>query len=153
MNRLIIDDMEYELKEDGVGAADNTPSVLFKGRHYVGVEIVRQTNIITMNNALFTTDDAVDIYEGDKYWYVNYLSDIHEFTATADVLMNRKPLMPNERRFSDEKLAKEWYVINKPCLSVNDIVSISTNHYLEDVMQLTKEILIETAKVKINAAT
>lgn len=69
---------------------------------------------------LFTTEDGVDIREGDEYWVYDYgeLNNIHKVnrascTHTGDGI--------NRKYFSTKEKAEEYILLNKPCLSINDI--------------------------------
>ena len=74
---------------------------------------------------LFTTEDGVEIFKGDKYFYWN--SDdtdcIKAYSDYAEDKSNRK-LWNKYKCFSTEEATKEYIVINKPCLSINEIGSI-----------------------------
>jgi hypothetical protein len=70
-------------------------------------------------NVLFTALDGVDIYEGDKCYAV---SDNFNILYTSYV--------PNDyqkqgivRSFSTHEKAEEYVIMNKPCLSINDLKS------------------------------
>jgi len=76
---------------------------------------------------LFTTEDGVDIFEGDLYYFIkkdnNYLLDRmsnRKFTGTPD---------DDTLTFFSKEKAEEYIVMNKPCLSINEILKISTNNY------------------------
>lgn len=64
---------------------------------------------------LFTTEDGVDIFKGDSYylltsdWKLAFCSSFSE----GDLAFNC---------FSSHDKAKEFILMNKPCLSINDIV-------------------------------
>lgn len=72
---------------------------------------------------LFTTEDGVDIYEGDQYvrlnletwWFRKDESTIaHSSTPAPDYYLHNK-------EFSTIAAAKEYIIMNKPCLSIKDI--------------------------------
>lgn len=70
---------------------------------------------------LFTTEDGVAIYSGDRCWTVlNYKSsygwDPLEVKVTTSVI-------PDGKFFSTKEAAKEYVNANKPVFSFNDIVS------------------------------
>ena len=66
---------------------------------------------------LFTTEDGVDIFKGDKYWKVNnYLNLSNRQKATGST----SDLNP-AKYFSTKEKAEEYILMNKPCLSLNDI--------------------------------
>lgn len=64
---------------------------------------------------LFTTEDGVDIFKGDIYWFVTNMFDVlYEDSATEYISIGNI-------RFSTREKAREYVLMNKPCLSVNDI--------------------------------
>jgi hypothetical protein len=71
---------------------------------------------------LFTTDDGVDIYQGDKY--VLIFDDFHKESFIADkdikIWTDGKPYY----RLSSKEKAYEYILMNKPCLSLNDLLSV-----------------------------
>lgn len=82
---------------------------------------------------LFTTEDGVDIFEGDEYFTLitpnfhnkpciwNILHDKTRGNIIYDQEGNRK----NGRIwFSTKEKAEEYVILNKPCLSIKDIQSI-----------------------------
>ena len=77
---------------------------------------------------LFTTEDGVDIYDGDKYWYVGYQSG-SIFWDTA----NAKRHGNVHTYFSTEKAALEWILKGKPKSSV------FSSEQVEEIIRLIKE--------------
>lgn len=104
---------------------------------------------------LFTTEDGVEIFEGEEYHYVAkgfyYGSQIcskdhKELTNSSETV-----------RFSTRKKAEEYILLNKPCLSLNDLFK---NFYPEEydfknrknngaIEDLHTNDLIELAKSKL----
>lgn len=78
---------------------------------------VRLDEANILKKPLFTTEDGVDIYEGDKYCWVRkdpmYISD-GMYTAVEH---DKKDYL----YFSTREAAKEYVLLNKLCLSINDI--------------------------------
>lgn len=71
---------------------------------------------------LFVTEDGVEIRIGDDYWVYDYgkLNNIHKVyrasqTHTGDGV--------NRKYFSTKEKAEEHILYNKPCLSLNDVLS------------------------------
>ena len=79
-------------------------------------------NILTtykpkIKKPIFKTEDGVDIFKGDKYWKVNnYLNLSNRQKATGST----SDLNP-AKYFSTKEKAEEYILMNKPCLSLNDI--------------------------------
>ena len=73
---------------------------------------------------LFTTSDGVAVYEGDEFWLL--------FTAPDSIgnpykTKARKELLPfrsYQKTFSTEEVSKNWVLMNKPLLSVNDVFKV-----------------------------
>lgn len=70
---------------------------------------------------LFTTEDGVEIFENDKYWFVKPLQDYYlgEVIAIEHSMTGRK--QENILDFSTKEKAEEYIIMNKPCLSLNDV--------------------------------
>lgn len=87
---------------------------------------------------LFTTEDGVDIYEGDKIWFVDidYWIPEERISKKRDIYKNRG-LFP----FSTKEKAEEYIIMNKPCLSIEDFKKIFTNartSIIEPLKELVK---------------
>jgi hypothetical protein len=69
---------------------------------------------------LFTTEDGVDIFEGD------YSYGVHnsKFDIVAIKHINTVYVTDNFIEFSTKEKAEEYIIDNKPCLSVNDVAKI-----------------------------
>lgn len=92
---------------------------------------------------LFKTEDGVDIFQGDKHWYVG--DDMMKvcFICSADSAV---PF--GLKTFSTKTAAEDYILRNKPIFSVNDIlgnipirdeVFTSQINFEKYVMQLAKE--------------
>lgn len=85
---------------------------------------------------LFKTEDGVNIHEGDEYWIA------HDNKFGVESLrwkINDRPyqcdnIVPTKNedfarngnyRFSTKEKAEEYILMNKPCLSINDLLNIS----------------------------
>jgi hypothetical protein len=66
---------------------------------------------------LFTTEDGQDIFEGDTIYPVSddFQLLITDFAGKKDIRI---------RCFSTKEKAKEYILMNKPCLSINDLIKI-----------------------------
>lgn len=89
---------------------------------------------------LFYADGGeTPIYEGDKYWHVNTNFHITEFIAYVGSY--------GKDMISSLEKANEYVLMNKPCLSINDI--ITGNH----ILPLAETFILklkELAKEKLN---
>ena len=85
---------------------------------------------------MFTTEDGVDIFEGDKYFELalnfkpSFREAIYEEITRPNIFYDygisekRKKLNDNGRYyFSTKEAAEEHIIMNKPCLSINDVMN------------------------------
>lgn len=78
-------------------------------------------NIKKIKQPLFITEDGVSIFEGDTYSYVNPLLSTFHIKAYAD-----HNVREGVKMFSTEEKAKEYVLMNKKSLSVEDVLSVWT---------------------------
>lgn len=103
---------------------------------------------------LFTTDGGVIYYEGEKkeIWGV-YTNDGYNSVGAwhPESHPGYYPRLKSyyTNFFSTREAAEEWVLMNKPCLSVNDIVSASRNEQ-EGYFSFNIHSLKQLAKTKIN---
>lgn len=95
-------------------------------------------NVQQVKKPLFTTEDGVDIFEGNYWFYVKEGSAKIVKTNVfkyGGLPQNKKPV----KRFSTEEAAEEYVLLNKPQLSINDIVSMfKTLRSFDDNMKIRK---------------
>jgi hypothetical protein len=85
---------------------------------------------------LFTTEDGVDIFEGDTIFGVNI--DWKVFSHYTD-LQNKVKSWGIKPIFSTKKAAEEYIIMNKPCLSINDLLKdYLFSSSLDDLKKLVK---------------
>jgi len=95
---------------------------------------------------VFTTEDGVDIYEGDTYWFVVEGDSplLNTWTAIKDVanwgVNNHKPPL-GYTQFSTRYAAEDYIIRNKPCLSVNDVMNkiVLDREDISDLEDLVRE--------------
>ena len=79
---------------------------------------------VKVKQPLCTTEDGVDIYLGNKSWILHKNS---WYLSPAAIVHNNSNWTPNENeahwRFSTKEKAEEYILMNKPCLSINDLKS------------------------------
>ena len=79
-------------------------------------------NIVKVKKPLCTTEDGVDIYLGNKSWILHKNS---WYLSPAAIVHNNSNWTPNENeahwRFSTKEKAEEYILLNKPCLSYDDV--------------------------------
>lgn len=72
---------------------------------------------------LFRTENGRPIHKGDSFWWVD--TDIYTFGwSIADEITN-KMYFHNHKTFNSESDAKEYIIMNKPCLSVKEVIDFS----------------------------
>jgi hypothetical protein len=76
---------------------------------------------------LFTTEDGVDIYEGDRYYRI----DIHRNSWTPQELSTKRAYdnKPNAAYFSTREAAIEYIILNKPLASLQNLLDIYKSFY------------------------
>jgi hypothetical protein len=91
--------------------------------------------LIKFKQPLFTTEDDVNIFEGDDVYWINintfkkvncnkYNDDLGEISIKS--LLSKK-YECKAVGFSTKEKAEEYILMNKPCLSINDVININTN--------------------------
>lgn len=81
------------------------------------------------NKKLFTTEDGVDIYHGDKYYYVWNTQDTswtYSHTRASANNWNIPAKPAGFKAFSNEEATREYILLNKPCLSIKDLMNTFT---------------------------
>jgi hypothetical protein len=94
---------------------------------YFSKKGVNISTIEHAKNVLFTTEDGVDIFEGDEYYSVNE----HYWTVSESknaCRINYETYHKNRHNFSTKEKTKEYILLNKPCLTINDISTMMNNH-------------------------
>ena len=105
---------------------DNVIMVDFDNRNSI---LLKSTQLQHIKQPLFTTEDGVDIFEGDNIYWVNihtfdkvncnkYNDDLGEISIKS--LLSKK-YEDKAVGFSTKEKAEEYILMNKPCLSLNDI--------------------------------
>jgi len=78
-------------------------------------------DIILLKKPLFTTEDGVDIYNGTNFWNVSIFYILNEFQVTNDIY----PLgfiKDGSKQFSIKEKAEEYILMNKPCISLKEVL-------------------------------
>jgi hypothetical protein len=89
---------------------------------YVGVKMPLQADfeLIQKNKpVIFISDDNVEMYEGDSYYYS--LSDIRKEKC---IVQDFAPDQKDTVRFSSEEVMDEYILVNKKVFSIEDIAKI-----------------------------
>jgi hypothetical protein len=88
---------------------------------------------------LFITKDGILIFKGDKYFQVGFKFNNIECEAYDKNNFDKKLII-----FSTKKAAEEYILMNKPCLSVNEIAPIIS--VCNNITHVDLDLLIEKLK-------
>ena len=98
---------------------------------------------------VFTTEDGLYIRKGDPYWYILIDSpttkhDINWYPSKAVADWRNPPLPPlGKKQFSTLEAAREYILMNKPCLSIREAAILflnTTETYTSSVKRLKEYI-------------
>jgi len=121
-----------EIIEINLGINDNffKDKLTFKTKTgFVVIDIA-----VKSKQPLFTTEDGVDIYERDKYYYVTE-SGKEVYTIIAK---NEKPLSENGKRFSSKKAAENYIFNSEKRFSLDDVIDAIPLHRYDVTTMLSK---------------
>lgn len=109
-------------------------------------------NLRKVKQPLFLTEDNVPVYEGDEVWWV--FTTETSFGTWKPIKMGApKHHLDNEKYFSTEQAASQFCLLNKPCLSVNDVIKVSewyNRAYAHEFRRFKLFDLTELAKQKLS---
>jgi len=148
--KRLSDDLIITVGDDVIGKTCSTPNkILFikilnnKIRLYPRNSFYNLEDIIKTKQKLFTTEDGVDIFKGDKTYYV--FNDLTpecnsgfkcKWKVRGGFYQNYQVNQGNEyyKVFSTKEKAEEYILMNKPCLSINEIQSLFKRSIKENEM-------------------
>jgi hypothetical protein len=95
---------------------------------------------------LFTTKDGVDIYDSNYWFYIfkDWSGEIYKtnkrYCAEGEI-----DLFKSAYNFSTKEAAEEYILMNKPCLSINDVLSVGQRVIVDEgkLKQIVKNKLNE----------
>lgn len=116
---------------------------------------VSLNSLSKVQQKLFRTEDGVDIFEGDTYWYVQTdenngksfpAAKAHFIWEVRSTSLKNNDILDltntNIKRFSTKSLAEEYNLMNKPCLSINDIQNtLANSNYSTNLKNRLKELV------------
>jgi hypothetical protein len=116
-----------------------------------GIDLINAKHI---KQPLFTTEDGKEIFEGDYYHLVYFEKGIVGLPKGTDLFTVSKahkaePLGKDEtwstncKFFSKKEKAEEYIILNKPCLSINDLLKIKNNigYFGNTLIEKSKELV------------
>jgi hypothetical protein len=152
------DKTDYGVIKKFILEKDNVLEIYFSPDFYDGNIL---NKIKKIKQPLFTTEDGVDIFEGDYYHLVYFEkgrvglpkgTDLFTVSIThkAEALGKEETWSTNCKFFSKKEAAEEYILLNKPCLSINDIRKCinETELGIEDEHTLNHE-MIKLVKSKL----
>jgi hypothetical protein len=92
--------------------------------------------------AILITEDGVDIFEGDNYYFVNTNLDFKAYTGT--IMKGMTATNPDTKKFSTKKAAENYIKMNKPCLSLDEVLEV-----VEDTCVITLNSTRKAVKEKL----
>jgi hypothetical protein len=97
---------------------------------------------------LFTTEDGVDIFKSDVFYFVR--NNEYDNWTIDNMYGQDKDTCKTHKRFSTEKKAEEYILMNKPCLSVQDIFNKMKEKRKDESFNNSRlaTILVDLAKEK-----
>ena len=106
------------------------------------------SSIKHIKKPLFTTEDGVNIFEGDEFYSTNKNLNQSILKYIAEKGLAHSEKCEEFLDFSTKEAAEEYILMNKPCLSINDVFNIYPK-YRKNERILTKhaEELIELVKL------
>lgn len=84
-----------------------------------------EIELLEPKKELFTTDDGVKIYNGDKCWFIDLDESADHEISWVKIFEKSTVLYETNKYFSTEEKAQEYIWKNKPCLSYNDFIKYS----------------------------
>jgi hypothetical protein len=140
-------------KIDIIAIIDN--EVLFQKDNRTWIESTSMKNAEHKKRPLFTTEDGVDIFEGDTVYYIET-----EEEPELCFIVNKYTVLKHSGRFtSDNSLhsfstkekAEEYILMNKPCLSYKEASDIMLHRDISaHYKKIIREKLKELVKQKLN---
>lgn len=131
----------------------DTMMVLFESTPSVFLSSIQK---VKESIPLLKTEDGVDYFQCDKrdLWRVFITNTSFDMWKPYKMGLPQFINSKEEKYFSTEDAAKEYILMNKPCLSVNDVIGIMgtevTPKYGFEINLISKERITDLAKQKIN---
>lgn len=82
---------------------------------------------------LFKTFDGVDVFEGDIFWGVNSVFKMWDLQVT-NLKYPLSDITDEYKLFSTREKAKEFIILNKPCLSLQEAMN-NNNASLKELVK------------------
>ena len=105
-------------------------------------------SVVLEKSLLFTTEDGVNIYQGDVFYTVNYKTFVltNQKSIAISSINKEQAKINGYLWFSNKEKAEEYILMNKPCLSIKDIKDIG--YGWKSPLQDLQEIIKSKSKLK-----
>jgi len=117
----------------------NREQIVVFAKYHSNMEGSLPLKVITkIKQPLFTTEDGVDIYEGDDFWILDILNFTVPVEAVGRSFNNYKDKYLD---FSTKEKAEKYVLMNKKSLSPNDILKVwskLSGHSVESLLKNSK---------------
>jgi hypothetical protein len=112
---------------------DNEIMVDFDNKNSI---LLRSKQLQHVKQPLFTTEDGVDVFEGDDFYTVDNwnIEKYKNYISINEYIHNLK--------FSTKEKAEEYILMNKPCLSYNEVLNtakIKNKNTFDSLKELVKQ--------------
>lgn len=101
-------------------------------------------NVIPIKS-LMTTSDGVDLYEGDTFFFIDIYWGINPISANV----YRASSTWIHPIFSTQKAAENYVKMNKPCISLSDVLNLFPQNMDKSLREDIKQDLTKLIKTKI----
>lgn len=101
-------------------------------------------SVVKVKQPIFTTEDGVGVFEGDRVWYVDGLFKI-DFVDFND---GEAPYPNIYKYFSTEEKAKAYVFQNKYSISLKDIMDFDKSRYYINPVKYFEELVKERSNVE-----
>jgi hypothetical protein len=121
------DEVEYSISgERFVGKIDGFESyeehMMATGEPHAFRINMRHVQKVVKPKPLFVTEDGVEVFKGQTFYEVCiYDAGKSSWCPIAESVLHEPPYAAFYRYFSTKEAAEEYILLNKPCLSVNDL--------------------------------
>lgn len=92
---------------------------------------------------LFKTEDGVSMYTGNTVWYTNINYRNLKNCIWSSIVEETEPFTPIKGLFSTKEAAEEYVVLNKPVLSIKDVLDNVPNNVVYDYIKPKLEELVK----------
>lgn len=115
----------YPISEFEIYNKENTVLInCYLSKNSAGSYNQRLKTLKKPKQKLFTTEDCVDIFEGDIFWNVGITYNLNDYQITNNKY-NLVFLKDGSKQFSTKEKAEEYILMNKPILSLNEIYNLT----------------------------